>query len=248
MRQSRHLGMMPPDKQWWYNLGWNSYNEGINNSNISAFEWTSNKNAALCPIENRDPTWHTIVIGFSGGAAVKIDLNKIKQETGKTVKKGNGIKFTIDNMWAGTNSGERTFDDSFRWMLTDTQPDENGVFKNVNSLIEGTFSVKLIVYVGEGIKEQVDSWFFDENDINHNTPKHGITCNAIHLGYSGIKNANMILDKHKYFKGTQPLYLLVWCHTLVDRENFHVKPIEYGGEGIKVQIGYLAPSEYKKRN
>ena len=76
MRQSRHLGMMPPDKQWWYNLGWAPYNEGINNDNISAFEWSGN-DAVLCPIENRDPTWHTIVIGFGGGAAVKVDLNRI---------------------------------------------------------------------------------------------------------------------------------------------------------------------------
>ena len=228
-------------------MGWSSFTTFHGNANIDAFEWDG-KNAHFCDIIERDPNWGTIVIGFNGGAAVKVDLNKIKTETGKTVKKGNGIKFTIDNMWAGTNSGERVFNDSFHWMLTDTLPDADGVFHNVHPIIQGTFSVKLIVYVGEGIKEQVDSWFFNETDINHNTPKHGTNCTAIHVGHPGEKDKNIIFDKVNYFKGTEPLYLLIWCQTIVDRENFHVKPSDdYGGKGIHVQVGYLAPSEYKKR-
>jgi len=78
-----------------------------------------------------DNSFYTICIGNDGnktnadglGCILEIDLNQIYKNTGKIIKKGNAIKFNLENQSAGGNSG--TYDDSFFWAIINKPIDMN---------------------------------------------------------------------------------------------------------------------------
>lgn len=287
MRQSRLLGLLNGGRQYYYNLGWVPYNTGSGsqlneNDNLKPmrFRYLST-GIELCVTTSTeyDTSFYSICLGNDGGkvqadgkgAIIEIDLNKIYEKTGKIIKKGNSIKFNIDNLSAGGNI--KTYNDSFFWAIINKPIDmhkygtrgtwEEGrqIIPNENILIQGTFSVNLTVT--ENYTEEAR--FFFEDDIQHNNPIFGFDqlLKFFHLGHPGTTDENIIKNKSKYFSGTGKIYLLIWGEPQGDRENFHIRPKKLGngslenpatgtyysgGKGVRIALGYLGSSELKDIN
>lgn len=286
MRQSRLLGLLGKEKQWYYDLGWFPYNTKTNgklndNDVLKPMRFHYDSNGIYVSVTNSqeyDSSFYTICIGNDGnktnanglGCILEIDLNKIYEDTGKIIKKGNAIKFNLENQSAGGNSG--IYDDSFFWAIINKPIDMNQYatignwggrqyVSNDEILAKGTFSVNLTT----SENYTVEARFFFEDDITHRIPIFGYDelQKFFHLGHPGVKDANIIKNKNKYFSGTGKIYLLIWGEPQGNRENFHIKPVYMGngtltepatgtyqvnGKGVRVALGYLAPSEYKIKN
>ena len=275
MRQSRLLGLLAKDRQWYYDLGWFRYNEGSNHicTNLKPiYLWYNGRNGvngfsiAVTTTAEFDEDMHTICVGSTGGAIlnvgpdvggcggiVELDLNKINQATGKKIKKGNSIKFGIENISAG--GIDKTYNNSFHWAIIKTNIDMNYYNTHTSNghpdyyhqqdvpltdiLLRGTFSVNLNTdsnlldptYYFE--ESRTEARFFLEDDISHTTPIFcGKTQNHqnrfFHLGQPQQKDANIIKDKSKYFSQDKvpngKIYLVIWGAPVDNKENFHIKP------------------------
>ena len=282
MRQSRLLGLLAKDKQWYYDLGWFPYNYGSNHISTTLkpiYLWYNGYNgengfdiAVTTPAEF-DEEMHTICIGNSGGAIitnpgpgtggfggiVELNLNQIYLATNKIIKKGNSIKFGLENISAGGTNG--TYDNSFQWAIVKTNIDMNYYETHIENtipayyhhqniplsdiLLRGTFSVNLDTATNYYFDElRTEARFFLEDDLLHKTPIFcGKTENHnnkfFHLGQPGETDNNIIKDKKKYFSGTGKIYLLIWGDMATGhRENFHIKPDYIGVKGPDGRIGH----------
>ena len=270
MRQSRHLGLNVPLKQWFHKMPRQTYGADdsgtikpikVHGTNITVLDSTS----------ELDEAWGTIVIGFHGGAAIPIKLNEVSPK----LKYGNSIKFSLCTMWAGNYGGTDDCTKSFFCAvvkdLNKTMTGDNVIFnKQELHTIVTVNNQNVSAHMFKELEPEKAAGSTDNVYIGY-SPRVSELNNTIIEQLKKIKNFFHPKKDKKFFSAKDgTIYLLVWGEPY-GRENYHLRPTKYKrttrimntttgkydytyrpgqyvtvGEptGVQVSVGYLAARPY----